>query len=159
MGNFSGGIKRPPWSVETMRTYAVVNADGCWRIPGQVSYRGYVYAWFRSKKLLAHRVAYMLFVGAIPKGKLVCHHCDNRQCCNPDHLFLGSAADNTADMVAKRRHVHGEATCTAVITAADVLEIRRRVDTGESQRSIADDYGLVQPTVSKIALRQRWKHI
>jgi len=59
----------------------------------------------------AHRVAYKQFVGPIPGGMLVCHSCDNRLCCNPAHLFLGSPRDNTRDMIAKdRQHWVGNTT-------------------------------------------------
>ncbi|MBW8034172.1 MAG: hypothetical protein FVQ79_00455 [Planctomycetes bacterium] len=51
----------------------------------------------------AHRLAYRAWKGAIPKGLYICHHCDNKDCCNPDHLFVGTQSDNILDAYRKGR--------------------------------------------------------
>lgn len=79
--------------------------SGCWLwTGGTVQPGGYgVFAPRTSPQTTAHRVSWMLFVGPIPDGLQVCHHCDVRLCVNPDHLFLGTSQDNHSDMVRKKR--------------------------------------------------------
>ena len=81
--------------------------QGCWVWTGSKSSRGY--GWFKdnrvvpSKNVNVHRIAWELWRGPIPRGYLICHKCDNPPCINPDHLFAGTAADNTRDSWQKGR--------------------------------------------------------
>lgn len=111
------------------------------------------------KKWLTHRIAYELKHGPIPPGMKVCHSCDNPPCCNEEHLFLDTDAGNSADMVTKGRSLKGSKQPNAKLTAADVIEIRRRLATGESQSSIAKAFGVARVTISGIKLGKRWSHL
>ena len=83
---------------------------GCWEWRGSLMKNGYAsFVHDSPRKVLAHRYSWMLHNGPIPAGLLICHHCDNRRCVRPDHLFLGTTLDNMRDMIAKGRSGSGHA--------------------------------------------------
>lgn len=129
-------------------------------VSGCIEWQGHTlhgYGRFKRARLqaFAHRIAYELFIGEIPKGLFVLHHCDNRLCVNPVHLFAGDAADNVADMIQKGRR--GDPYRNTKITADDATEIRRRVAAGKLQKHVAVEFGISKGQVSKIILNQNWK--
>lgn len=112
---------------------------------------------------MAHRVSWKLHYGLIPNGLCVLHRCDNPPCVNPVHLFLGTHADNMRDRDQKGRgkvpDQKGEANSGAKLTAEDVREIRRRIGNGEKQQALADEFDVVQPSISHIIHGRTWRHV
>lgn len=112
----------------------------------------------------AHRLVWEFTNGAIPDGLYVCHECDNRSCCNPEHLWLGTHLDNIRDMCAKGRayrgpRPRGEAHPGAKLTAPRVVEIRRRVAAGERQWDLSREFGITQSLISLIVNRKIWRSV
>jgi hypothetical protein len=122
---------------------------------GGTSLSGYGYVQRNMRRYLAHRIAFELTFGPIPDGLFVCHHCDNPPCVNPAHLFVGTQAENMADMAAKGRHrsrggQNGERHPQAKLTDAQVDTIRVLLTGPESTRQIAERYGVSRSLISKI---------
>lgn len=119
----------------------VEKTDNCWLWRGPMIRRG---DYGRFGRFLAHRVAYDLGTGPIPLGLMVCHHCDTPRCVRPDHLFLGTHADNVADMVRKGRdrQLRGEDHVHCKLSDAQVDTIRARFFNGESVKVLANEYGI-----------------
>jgi len=110
----------------------------------------------------AHRVAYELAHGEVPKGLCVLHRCDNPPCVNPRHLFTGTHADNMRDCIAKGRRAvtAGEANGMSKLSAADIPQIRTMyAQGGVTQARIAADFGVSQMTISRVILGKNWGSI
>jgi transposase len=105
----------------------------------------------------AHRLSYMLHFGPIPTGLFICHHCDTPSCVRPDHLFIGSAADNKEDSVSKGRHQHGETHHFARLTRKDVEQIRSLYMIGGiTQHELACKFGVSYQAINGILRGRRW---
>lgn len=110
-------------------------------------------------KVLAHRLSYQLHVGQIPGGMCVLHRCDVGACVNPEHLFLGTKADNSADMSAKGRSTRGEKNPRAKLTELDVKYIRYWLNHGATRWALAKEFDIQPNVISRIKHRQRWAHV
>ena len=135
-----------------MRKVVKDDVSGCWNFMGHLNENGYgtISIGRRSDGHgLTHREIYKIFNGDIPKGMFVCHKCDNPQCCNPNHLFLGTPKDNMDDMWTKGRKVVpiGEQSYRYKLTTKQVEEIRKD---NRTLLEIGKDYGIVKSHVSMI---------
>lgn len=100
-----GYKKRPPRPAPSVRFWKGVHkTKGCWEWAKSVTSEGYGRIWVNRKHLGTHRFSWELHNGAIPSDKLVLHHCDNRRCVRPDHLYLGTPVENSLDCVKRGRH-------------------------------------------------------
>ncbi len=144
-----------------MDTRSVEKSNGCWEWNGYRGPKGHgQFTSYGVSSRLAHRVAWEFTNGPVPDGLCVLHRCDNPPCCNPDHLFLGTIADNNRDMFEKGRQQRGEGHYFARFTDAQVREIRaRRQRTGEGPLPLAAAYDVPLPTMRDIVYHKTWKHV
>lgn len=135
----------------------------CWRWRGSSMVTGYGILTYRKavgrQYLLAHRVSYELFRGAIPGGLMVRHACDNKRCVNPRHLLVGTAADNQRDRWERGRPNIGELHGMHRLTDQAVREIRAAKRRGVRSVDLAREYGVSLVTINCAARGARWKHV
>lgn len=138
----------------------LLGGSECWYWGGHVDAIGYG-RFMAMGENKAHRVAYRMFYGDIPSGMKVMHKCDTRCCVNPDHLQIGTQAENVMDMIAKGRKKStpkfGEENPMAKASVAVVLEIRLLVSEGMKQADAARKFGLSPMCVSRIVRKESWK--
>jgi hypothetical protein len=133
-----------------------VAESGCMIWMGGTVKGGYGKTSHKRKSLLAHRAIWEARKGGIPEGKILCHHCDVPACVNPNHLFLGTHKDNTADMFAKGREKVGEAHGSSRLSDKDVIYIRTSND---SCKQLMDRFGIHSRTIHQIKSGETWKHL
>jgi len=123
---------------------------------------GYGKFQYQGKQMLTHRLSYELFHGRpITEGMFLLHSCDNPKCVKPDHLREGTNQENMDDRNSRNRQANGESHGKSKLTANQVLEIRQKYQTLEdcTQAALANEFGVSQPTISKIIHNERWTHI
>lgn len=134
-----------------------VQENGCWNWLAYKNPAGYGQVRVNWVLWLAHRYSWHCNKGDIPEYLLVLHHCDNPACVNPDHLFLGTHADNLADRDAKGKHNRGERNGQAKVTAEQVELIRKRYEAGETQSQLGRAFGMNRSAIHKIVHKTHWK--
>lgn len=153
-GEMAGRIR---FTIEERLLYKRVIAEsGCWEYQGYLTGKAKTHCGFYSngKQSYAHIVAYETWIGPVGDN-CVLHKCDNGVCINPDHLFLGSPADNTADMVSKGRQAKRESHSQAKLTWEDVKIIRVLPVLGFNQTEIATLFRVDPSHISLIVNRKR----
>lgn len=143
----------------------------CWIWTRALDIGGYGRFWLRGKTIQAHHFTVLKHVCG---GLLVLHRCDNRKCVNPAHLFLGTAKDNTQDMIRKGRAnqrpgweammrvrvVHrGESNHKSKLCERDVIAIRNSPKRHGHMSALARTYGVTQESIRGIVNMKSWKHV
>lgn len=156
------------------RLWAKVDkTETCWLWIGCRNVSGYGHFSIRRRAFPAHRIAYELTFGPIPDGLDVCHHCDNPPCVRPDHLFLGTRADNLNDMYRKGRRSAGERHSAALraalprgsqhhhhkLTDDQVRIIKAESVAGVTRAALAKRFGVDRSAIVKVARGLAWKHV
>jgi hypothetical protein len=149
---------------EQFKQKITVSDTGCWIWNGCLKScrRGtHRYGWvtYNKKQMAAHRAAWIIFNGELPKGAVVCHKCDVPSCTNPDHLFVGTQLDNVRDMVAKGRKWKGlilrkidGKPSRAKLSEADIAKIKELRLQGWTQDALAKEFKVCQKSISNLLL-------
>jgi len=135
----------------------VNKTDACWLWTRGKTIGGYGKFDFKGRTVLAHRIAYEMWVGPIPPDEEIRHKCDEPSCVNPAHLHTGTHQQNIDDKVEKNRQAKGEQI--GKLTDDDVFEIKVLIGFGVPQRQIAKQFNMSQSLISRVSRGIAWKHI
>lgn len=150
-----------PTQVEKNRFLSNIKKEenGCWTWTGYKMKNGYGQLRYQSTAVYTHRFSWYIHNGEFDLTLCLCHKCDNRACCNPEHMFLGTRTDNQNDMVAKKRQAVGQAV-GGVFTEADVREMHRLVkQEGKTQTYVAELFRTNPGHISNIINGHKWGHL
>lgn len=146
------------------RFWSMVDKSGeCWIWTGHRFKSGHGCVGVNYKNKKAHRIAWELTNGKIPKGKMILHSCDNPPCCRPDHLRPGTNLENIADRCQRDRTARGRGSWNAKITEDDVKLIRfffhKTAANRGNGRILAKIFGVRDGQIYSVANRLSWKHV
>ncbi len=171
--------------IDWIKQRIIVNENHCWEWQGWKDRDGYGRTKTSDNGVLVYRIVHRwmweLHNGAIPKGKMICHHCDNPACVNMEHLYLGNALTNRQDCFRRGRAninsgekqwchqkleqvVHGEKRAFAKLTVDSVQAIRKRkqersCSTRQLIAELAREYHVCKGTISKVIWSKTWIHV
>jgi hypothetical protein len=150
-----------PHNTDQERFWNFVDRSGdCWVWVSRVDDGGYATFSVNGGNVRASRFMWELVNGSIPDGMFICHKCDNRTCVNPDHLFLGTPADNARDRDSKGRSRRGEKHNLAVLTEEQVKAIRDEYIPGEvGYGKLSRKYGVDKGTIAYVVKGKSWRHL
>lgn len=137
---------------------AVGTKKVCWPWVGSKDQHGYGQINVKGRPIKASRVALLLSGKNLGKSCAL-HRCDNPACCNPRHLFVGTKAQNSRDMIAKGRSIVGTRNARHKLTEEDVRTIRRESKKGRTNKEIARGFLVHRMTVSRIVRGKNWRHV
>ncbi len=142
----------------------VIKRDGCWGWKGYLNKNRYTSFRFGSdgkgfKERYGHRISWIIKNGDIPNDKQVCHKCDNPECTNPDHLFLGTIKENHQDKVRKGRGNHGSRHGNSKLTEEQVKEIKILYNNGQKVSIIMQKFDASRMNIHRIGKSLAWKHV
>lgn len=141
---------------ERLAELSVAEEFGCIRFTGHLDGEGYGRIMVARVKYMAHRLSYSINNGPIPDGYVVRHKCDNPSCINPEHLEVGTQADNIADKVSRGRQARGSGVGRAILTEESVREIRA---SPLKVSELSTLYGVSVVSIRNILRRKTWQHV
>lgn len=138
----------------------IKKTKGCWHWLAAKDPNGYGQFNYNGVVLPAHKVSYIIHKGEVPKGMVLLHKCDNRYCVNPDHLEIGTQAENMADMVAKGRSCRGTAHRDAKLCPKRVRKARKMYESGKHTiTAIAEYFGVTRSPMARAIRGESWGHV
>lgn len=140
--------------------YSIDEISSCWNCFSHPLLEGYPRMKHNKKNISVGKYMYLKYKGVVPKDLCICHTCDNRLCINPDHLWVGTRADNNRDKMEKGRHVGspGIRNGRAILTEEQVIIIRS-MKGQYTAHYIAEMFGVKSVTISKLLQGKTWRHI
>ena len=136
----------------------VEKSNDCWLWRGKTNNGGYG-NFHKGGVYHAHRFSWVLENGLIPKGMQINHHCDNRLCVKPDHLYAGTKKQNSSDMVSRGRVNRGSNRPLSKIKEDQVPFIRHWINIGFLEKEVANAFKISPTAVGLIKRNKTWRHV